>query len=517
MFACSVRCKKTKRESVITELIDMLVVGGGINGTGIARDAAGRGLSVVLVEQNDLASGTSSVSSKLIHGGLRYLEYYEFRLVREALLERERLLAMAPHIIWPMDFVLPHDPSVRPAWLVRLGLFIYDHLARRRRLPSTRTVRLDQHPVGKALLPGFKRAFIYADCWVEDSRLVALNARDAADHGAQILTRTRLLHADRREDHWSCELLHSDGRTESVLACTLVNAAGPWVSQVLNESLGVNGSKQVRLIKGSHIVLPRLYDGAEAYILQNTDRRIVFAIPYENEYTLVGTTDVPFEGDVQNVKIDAAETEYLLDVVNRHFRRQMTVTDIAWSYSGVRPLYDDAAENASAVTRDYVLDVNAAPGQAALLSIFGGKITTFRKLAEHAMEKLAPHLPHAGPAWTATAPLPGGDMPDSDFDAFLAGLRQRFTFLPPSLSLRLAHSFGTKVDVMLAGCTGMADLGRDFGGGLHQREVDYLVSQEWAETAEDILWRRSKLGLHAPAGTATALDEALGHRAEVLL
>ena len=501
---------------VISALINMRVVSSGINGTGIARDAACRGLSVALVEQNELASGTSSVSSKLIQGGLRYLEYYEFRLVREALQERERLLALAPHIIWPIDFVLPHDPSVRPAWLVRLGLAIYDHLAQRRRLPSTRTVRLDRHLIGKALLPGFKRALIYADCWVEDSCMVALNARDAANHGARILTRTLLVHADRRADHWSCELLHGNGQTETVLARTLVNAAGPWVSQVLSQTLGLNGGKQVRLIKDSHIVLPRLHDGAEAYILQNTDRRIICAIPYGGEYTLVGTTDMPSEGDVQNVKTDAAETTYLLDVVNRYFRRQMTEADTAWSYSGVRSLYDDAAESASAVTRDYVLDVDAAPGRPALLSIFGGKITTFRKLSEHALEKLAPHLPHAGPAWTATVPLPGGETPNGDFDAFLAGFRRCFPFLPPSLSFRLAHSYGTKADTLLTGCTGMDDLGHDFGGGMHQREVDYLVRHEWAVTAEDILWRRSKLGLHAPAGTAAALDDALSYRMEVL-
>ena len=501
-----------KRGSVDPALVDMLVVGGGINGTGIARDAAGRGLSVTLVEQRDLASGTSSVSSKLIHGGLRYLEYYEVRLVREARLERERLLMIAPHIIWPMEFVLPHEGSLRPAWLVRLGLFLYDHLAPRKRLPATRSVRFDRDPVGASLLPLYKRGFVYADCWVEDSRLVTLNARDAADHGARVLTHTRLVQAARQAGHWECELLHDDGRKETVAARVLVNAAGPWVMRVLNQALGVNAAEKVRLIKGSHIVLPRLHDGPEAYILQNVDRRIVFAIPYEGQYTLVGTTDIPFDGDPQEIRIDAAETSYLLDVVNRHFRRQMTEADVVWTYSGVRPLYDDAADNASAVTRDYVLDVEAGPGRAALLSIFGGKITTFRRLAEHALEKLAPHLPNAGPAWTAKAPLPGGDMPDSDFAGFLAGLRRQFAFLPDALSLRLARAYGTKAGLILDGCTSLADLGRDFGGGLYQREVDYLVAHEWAETAEDILWRRSKLGLHTGPETAAALDDALGQR-----
>ncbi len=497
-------------------IADMLVVGGGINGTGIARDAAGRGLSVILVEQGDLAGATSSASSKLIHGGLRYLEYYEFRLVREALLERERLLRLAPHVIWPMDFVLPLERSLRPAWFVRLGLFMYDHLAPRKRLPATRSVRLDRDPVGAALKPGFRRGFIYADCWVEDSRLVVLNARDAADRGASVLTRTRLMQATRGVDSWQCELLHPDGQRSTIEARTLVNAAGPWVTRVLNQTLGLNSGKQVRLIKGSHIVLPRLHPGPEAFILQNTDRRIIFAIPYEGLYTLVGTTDVAFDGDPARVAIDPAETSYLLDVVNRHFRRQMSAADIVWSYAGVRPLYDDASENASAVTRDYVLDLDAGPGRPALLSIFGGKITTFRKLAEHAMERLAPHLPAGGKPWTDSVPLPGGDMPDGDFGAFLAGFRARFPFLPPELSLRLARAYGTRADRLLEGCQGMPDLGMCFGGDLHRREVDYLTREEWAETAEDILWRRSKLGLHVPAGTARALDDALASAASVL-
>ncbi len=492
--------------------IDVLVVGGGINGAGIARDAAGRGLSVTLCEKGDLGGATSSASSKLIHGGLRYLEYYEFRLVREGLLERERLLATAPHIIWPLDFVLPHENSVRPAWMIRLGLLLYDHLAPRKRLPATRGVRLDRHPAGAPLKAGLRRGFIYADCWVEDSRLVVLNARDAAERGARILTRTRLAQAVRAGDAWSCELIGPDGRRETVVARVLVNAAGPWVEGVLNQAVGVNSAKQVRLIKGSHIVLPRLHDGAEAYILQNTDRRIVFAIPYEGRFTLVGTTDVPFDGDPGRVHIAPDETEYLVAVVNRYFRRQVTPADVVWSYAGVRPLFDDAAKSASAVTRDYVLDVDAGPDRPALLSVFGGKITTSRRLAEHAMEKLQPHLPHAGPAWTAKSPLPGGDMPDVDFDRFLAGFRARHPFLSATLSYRLTRAYGTRADRLLDGCTSMAELGRHYGGELHQREVDYLCAQEWAETAEDILWRRSKLGLHVPSGADAALDDALGRQ-----
>ncbi len=498
--------------------VDILVVGGGINGAGIARDAAGRGLSVMLCEQGDLAGATSSASSKLIHGGLRYLEQYEFRLVREALLERERLLAIAPHVIWPLDFVLPHAGGPRPAWLIRLGLFIYDHLAPRRRLPATRAIRLDRHPAGRALRAraegGAGRGFVYADCWVDDARLVVLNARDAAERGARVLTRTRLVQARRFGDAWTCELARPDGRRETIAARVLVNAAGPWVERVLHQSVGIDSAKQVRLVKGSHIVLPRLHDGPEAFILQNTDRRIVFAIPYEGRFTLVGTTDIPFEGDPGHVRIDAAETEYLIAVVNRYFRRAVTAADVAWSYAGVRPLYDDAAKTASTVTRDYVLDVDAGPkmgpGRPAMLSVFGGKITTYRRLAEHAMEKLRPHLPPAGPAWTAAAPLPGGDMPDADFARFLDAFRGRHPFLDAALSLRLARAYGTRAERLLDGCTAMADLGRHFGGGLHQREVDYLRAEEWAETAEDILWRRSKLGLHVPGDTAALLDEALG-------
>lgn len=491
--------------------IDLLVIGGGINGCGIARDAAGRGLSVVLCEQGDLAGATSSASSKLIHGGLRYLEYYEFRLVREALQERERLLMLAPHIIWPLDFVLPHQGGLRPAWLVRLGLFLYDHLAKRHRLHATRSVRLGTDKVGAPLKPGLDRGFVYADCWVEDSRLVVLNALDAADRGARILTRTRLSSARRENGMWHCEL---EGAAHEVIeARAVVNAAGPWVGDVLRRALGQNNAKQARLVKGSHIILPKLHDGDWAYILQNVDRRIVFVIPYEGEFSLIGTTDIPFEGDPSHVEISPDETDYLCAIVNRYFKRQVGPADVVRSYSGVRPLYDDAAKNASAVTRDYVLDLTAPDDGGALLSVFGGKITTYRRLAEHAMDKLSAALP-CGPAWTGAAPLPGGTMQGADFGRFAAQFARDHAFLPPTLALRLAHAYGSDAPAVLAGARSLAAMGRDFGGGLYQCEIDYLVRREWAQTADDILWRRSKLGLHVPPGAAAEIDAAL-HLARV--
>jgi glycerol-3-phosphate dehydrogenase len=479
---------------------DLVVVGGGINGAGIARDAAGRGLRVLLCEQGDLAQATSSASTKLIHGGLRYLEYYEFRLVREALIERERLLGLAPHLIRPMTFVLPHAPHLRPAWLIRLGLFLYDHLGGRRRLPASGGLRFDGTGLGSALAPEFARGFHYADCAVDDTRLVVLNAVSAREHGAEILTRTRFVSARRDGALWRIELADpAGGAGRAVTARILVNAAGPWIAEVLGAA-GRQTDKQVRLIKGSHIVVPRLFDGEHAYMLQNPDRRIVFAIPYEREYTLIGTTDVPCVGPPAAVSISAEETAYLCDSIGRYFRRQVTPRDIVWSYAGIRPLYDDAAQNASAVTRDYVLDLDRAAGTAPLLSVFGGKITTYRRLAEHALEKLAPFLPAAGKPWTATEPLPGGDIAQRDFDRFLAGLKLRYPFLPPNLAERLARAYGTRVLRILDLATSLADLGPDFGGGLHRAELDFLVSQEWARTAEDVLWRRSKLGLHVPPG-----------------
>ncbi|MCU6455173.1 glycerol-3-phosphate dehydrogenase [Sphingomonas sp. A2-49] len=485
--------------------VDLLVVGGGINGAGIARDAAGRGLSVLLVEQDDLASHTSSASTKLIHGGLRYLEYGEFRLVREALIERERLLAIAPHIIWPLAFVLPQAQSPRPAWMVRLGLFLYDHLGGRRRLPATQTIDLARDPRGAGLKPGQSRAFVYADCWVEDSRLVVLNARDAANRGADIRTRTRLIAARREGDRWHATIADANG-TARVTARALVNAAGPWVAEVLARIPGTHRDRGVRLVKGSHIVVPRVYGGDHAFLLQNPDRRVVFAIPYEGAFTLIGTTDEPWQGPPGRAIIDAAETAYLIDTVNRYFARSVTAADIVWTYSGIRPLYDDHAASASAVTRDYVLDLDAAEGAAPLLSVFGGKITTYRKLAEHALERLSATFPLAGGDWTAAAPLPGGGMPHGDFAAFDAALATARPGLPRALLHRLARAYGTDADTLLGGARSVADLGRHFGGGLYAAEVEYLVAHEWARTAEDILYRRSKLGLHVPGGTAAALD-----------
>lgn len=492
------------------ERVDLLIVGGGINGAGIARDAAGRGLSVMLVEQDDLASHTSSASTKLIHGGLRYLEYGEFRLVREALIERERLLNMAPHIIWPLSFVLPQTQSPRPAWMVRLGLFLYDHLGGREKLPGTRTVALEKSALGAGLSPRKGKAFVYSDCWVEDSRLVVLNAMAARERGARIETRTRLIEAKRDGEGWTATV-EADGRSRSVQAHTLVNAAGPWVADVIGRTHGTRRDRGVRLIKGSHIIVPRLYEGDHAFMLQNDDRRIVFAIPYEGEFTLVGTTDEPWTDAPAKASISAAETSYLLDTANRYFARKVGEADIVWSYAGIRPLYDDHSANASAVTRDYVLDLDTGAegeAQAPMLNIFGGKITTYRKLAEHAMRELAQFFPQAGSAWTAGATLPGGDIADADFERFLHDLTARHPALPPKLLRRLARAYGTRVDELLAA----GDLGPDLGGGLHTAEVDYLVRAEWARTAEDILYRRSKLGLHVPPKTPEQLARYLAER-----
>jgi len=496
--------------------VDMLIVGGGINGVGIARDAAGRGLSVLLVEQDDLASHTSSASTKLIHGGLRYLEYGEFRLVRESLIERERLWGMAPHIIWPLRFVLPQSQSPRPAWMVRLGLFLYDHLGGRKHLPGTDTIRLDRSPLGTGLSPRTGRGFVYSDCWVDDSRLVVLNALDAAERGATIRTRARLLDAERRAGGWTARIEERGGATYEVRASVLVNAAGPWVAEVLGRTHGAASDQGVRLVKGSHIVVPRLYDGDHAFMLQNPDRRIVFAIPYEGKFTLVGTTDEVWSEAPGRATISEGETAYLLETASRYFERRIATSDIVWSYAGIRPLHDDKAANASAVTRDYVLDLDAGEGRAPLLSIFGGKITTYRKLAEHAMRELGPHLRQAGVAWTGGAVLPGGNMKDGDFEGFLSELGLRYAGLPASLLRRMARAYGTRAADILGKATGVDDLGEHLGGDLYGAEVDYLVSREWARTAEDILWRRSKLGLHVPPGTAERVDDYLAKRLTVV-
>ena len=478
--------------------VDLLIVGGGVNGAGIARDAAGRGLSVILIEQDDLASHTSSASSKLIHGGLRYLEYAEFRLVHEALSERERLLGIAPHIIWPLEFVLPHAPYLRPAWVIRAGLFLYDHLGRRRRLPASRGLSFAGHPVGRVLGPQYSRGFSYADCWVEDSRLVALNAADAARHGAIIRTRTKLLRARPQEGFWHAET----GRGE-IAARALVNAAGPWVAEILSARLGRPVEKGVRLIQGSHIIVRRLHQGEYAFILQNPDGRVVFVIPFEQHFSLIGTTDTPFSGDPGHIAISTEETLYLCDSVNRYFRSPISPDDVVWSYAGVRPLFDDHAKDAKAITRDYVLDLEQGDGMPPLLSVYGGKITTYRKLAEHALAKLLPALGRpVGSSWTAAEPLPGGDF--VDFDAYLADFRARHHALDAKTARRLVRAYGTRAEVIAKG-----DMGEDLGGGLSEAEVDYLVREEFAMEAEDILWRRSKLGLHVRHETALRLARQL--------
>ncbi len=500
-------------ETAPPQAVDLLIVGGGINGAGIARDAAGRGLSVLLVEQDDLAGHTSSASTKLIHGGLRYLEYGELRLVREALIERERLWRMAPHIIAPLSFVLPQTQSPRPAWMVRLGLFLYDHLGGRERLPETRTVRLDASPFGEGLADRSGKGFVYADCRVDDARLVVLNALDAAERDASIFTRTRFRDARREDSGWTARVEGAFG-IATVRAAVIINAAGPWVSEVAGRITGATPNGKVRLVKGSHIVVPRLAPGDHAYMLQNPDRRIVFAIPYEGDFTLVGTTDEPWPGPPGVAEISAAETAYLLDTANRYFERKVTHEDIGWSYSGIRPLFDDQARSASAVTRDYVLDLDrGTDGEgAALLSIFGGKITTYRRLAEHALVELAAIFPAMGPGWTASAPLPGGDMPDGDFAAFLASLHATLPEMPPELLHLLAHAHGTRVTALLGDARRIDDLGEEVGDGLTTAEIDYLVAREWARTAEDILFRRGKMGLHVPPGTVGRITAHLGAR-----
>ncbi len=482
------------------DVVDLLVVGGGINGVGIARDAAGRGLKVVLAETSDLASATSSASTKLIHGGLRYLEYYEFRLVREALSEREVLLASAPHIIWPLRFVLPHEKSLRPAWMIRIGLFLYDHLGGRRTLAGSRRVDLSRAPYADGLKPGLKIGFEYSDCWVNDARMVALNAIDARERGAEILTRTACISARRDGATWLAELESAGGRRSTVRSRALVNAAGPWAGEFLSKEMGRGGAEHLRLVKGSHIVVNRLYPGEHAFILQNADRRIVFTIPYEGRFTLIGTTDLPYHGDPGAVRIAEEETCYLCDVVNHHFSRAISPADVVWSYSGVRPLFDeDGRESASAVSRDYVLDLEHDAGGPPLLNVFGGKITTYRRLSEHALQKLRPYFPQARGDWTAAAKLPGGDMPGADFAAFHDEQARRYPWLPPAMLQRLTRAYGTRLDRVLDGAASLSDLGMNFDGDLYEREAEYLASQEWAMSADDVLWRRSKLGLHLSA------------------
>ena len=492
----------------MSHILDMLVVGGGINGVGIARDAAGRGLSVQLIEKGDLACATSSVSSKLIHGGLRYLEHGAFRLVHEALAEREVLLASAPHIIWPLRFVLPHDRGLRPRALLRLGLFIYDHLGGRRTLPGTETIRLRDHPYGLPLQARLTTGFVYSDCWVQDARLVVLNARDAAAHGARITTRTEMRSAQRVDNSWRV-MVEQNGEAKEIIARILVNAAGPWVVDILHRAGIAHPKAEIRLIKGSHIVVPRLYDGAQAYILQNDDRRVIFVLPYEEKFSLIGTTDIPYVGDREHLAIDPIEVEYLCRAVSRWFVKPVAPKDVVWSYAGVRPLYDDKESDAESVTRDYVLDLNAPDGTASLLSVFGGKITTYRRLAEHAMEKLAPSLPGLKGPWTAGATLPGGDLPDHNAPAFAEGLARDYPFLEAPTALRLTRNYGTDARRILGTARRAEDLGRGFGYGFSECELHWLVNEEWARTGEDVLWRRSKLGLHLDRDAVAAISGIL--------
>jgi len=484
------------RAPMENNVYDIVIIGGGINGCGIAREAAGRGLSVGLFEKYDIASGTSSSSTKLIHGGLRYLEHYEFRLVRESLKEREVLLSMVPHICRPLRFVLPHLKGLRPAWLIRLGLFLYDHLGVRKRLPGCSSVNLRQDPVGLPLKDHLTKGFEYSDCWVDDARLVTLNAMDAAAKGADIHVRTEVMSAERKDGNWEITTRNAiDQTTTTVHAKTLVNAAGPWVVDVLNHRIGSNSSSQIRMVKGSHIVVPRQFDHDRAYIFQNADRRIIFAIPYEQDFTLIGTTDVDFTGDPAKVAASDDEIAYLCAAASEYFIKAISPDNVVWTYSGVRPLFDGGEKSAQTTTRDYVLELDGPDNQAPLLNIFGGKITTYRRLAEEAFEKIEGYFAEPGTPWTEGVSLPGGDFPVEQFDQLKDALQAAHPDIDPQLILRLAHGYGTCAHDLLSGVSSRSDLGEHFGAGLHEREVRYLIQNEWARTAEDILWRRTKLGL----------------------
>ena len=509
---------------------DLFIIGGGINGCGIARDAAGRGLSVTLAEEGDLGQGTSSASTKLFHGGLRYLEFFEFRLVREALEERETLLRAMPHISWPMRFVLPYSPAMRfegqtptsrllglvmpwmrgrrPAWLIRLGLFLYDSLGGRKILPATRAVHLARDPAGAPLQDRFPKAWEYSDCWVQDARLVVLNARDAQARGARILTGTRVTAARRAGDLWYITTEGPDGPADH-RARALVNAGGPWVGQVIQNVIHTDSREGVRLVRGSHIVTRKLYDHDRCYFFQGEDGRIIFAIPYEQDFTLIGTTDQDHAAAPSEVHCTEAERDYLCAFASRYFKRPVTAADVVWTYSGVRPLYDDGAASATAATREYVLrlDAEGAP----LLNIFGGKITTYRRLAEAALARLAPHFPAAKGAWTAGVALPGGDFPVDGAAALTAALQVEFPFLTAPWAARLVRHYGTEARQILSGAQGAADLGEDFGATLTAREVDWLMRREYARKPQDVLWRRTKLGLHlGPEAEARLADYMKG-------
>ncbi len=494
---------------------DVLVVGGGINGVGIARDLAGRGLKVVLAERDDLAGHTSSASTKLIHGGLRYLEHYEFSLVRKSLAERERLLRSAPHIMWPLRFVMPHDPSMRPVWMIRLGLFLYDHLARREWLPASGAVDLASHPVGAPLQPRFKRGFVYSDGWVDDARLVVLNAIDAQAHGASVFTRCPCVQVQRQDGRWLARLAPAGGAPFTVDCRAVVNAAGPWASQFLREHAMQPGARKLRLVKGSHIVVPRIFAHDHAYLFQNPDQRIIFAIPYERDFTLIGTTDVEIQGDAGEARIAGDEIAYLCEQASRYFAQPVKPADVVWTYAGVRPLLDDESGEASAVTRDYMLEFDQPAGGsgAPLLTVWGGKLTTFRKLAEEASDMLLKRLDGPRPGWTGQAFFPGGDLsafigkpqrPDDDMRRFVEVLAQRHPQLPAALRERWARAYGSRITLLLGDGDG-PELGDEVAPGLYEIELDYLYRHEWARCADDVLWRRSKLGLHFSADQRDAV------------
>lgn len=491
------------------DVIDLFVIGGGINGVGIARDAAGRGLKVALCEKDDLAAHTSSASTKLIHGGLRYLEQFEFRLVAESLREREVLLAAAPHIIWPLRFVLPHDKGLRPRWMLRLGLLLYDRIGGPLSLPKSKAISLAGAPHRGVLQARLRHGYEYSDCWVEDSRLVVLSAMDARERGAEILVRTECVSLERLPGHWRVTLREPDGSERIVEAKVVVNAAGPWVDRVAKLAMGEGTPAHLRLVKGSHIIVPQKYPGDHAYIFQQPDKRIVFAIPYERDFTLIGTTDQIYEGDLDQVTINAEERAYLRDAASRYFTSGIADDEIISTYSGVRPLYEDNAASNSTVTRDYVFELDTKGG-APILSVYGGKLTTFRKLSEHALAKLKPHLA-MGAEWTRDAPLPGGEM--NDFADFLWRAGERYSWVPPEMLLRLARAYGTRIDAILGAAGGLDRLGAHFGGDLYEAELRYLVDEEFARSAEDILWRRSKLGLHLPRETETRVAEWLAAHA----
>lgn len=489
----------------LEQVFDVVVVGGGVNGAGIAMDAAGRGLKVAMIEMHDLGAATSSNSSKLIHGGLRYLEHYEFRLVKEALAERESLLRNSPHIMWPLRFILPHRPHLRPSWMIRIGLFLYDHLAKRETLRASEGVRFDSSsPLKDTIRKGFK----YSDGWVDDARLVVYCALEAQKHGASILPRNKVTSAKRESNLWIIEAEDmKTGEKRSVSAKALVNAAGPWVSKLFGEALHTPAPKEIRMVKGSHMVVPKIYDHDEAYILQNEDNRIVFVIPYEDDFSLIGTTDVDYTGDPKKASISDEEVEYLLGVVNAHFKRQLTPADMVWSYSGVRPLMDDEGGSAQKASRDYTFEVDAPAGSAPLLSVFGGKITTYRKLAEAATNAICTHFPQAGKAWTKSATMPGGDF--SDHQSLNTELASQYPWLPELVRKRYVRTYGTLTHEVLKGRTCVDDMGQHFGATLFACEVDYLIANEWAVTAEDVLWRRTKQGLRLSQEQQQQLEDYL--------